>query len=293
MSMYLRQNTRGGGRRAATPRRSLEQTSSENTAVGEYLYTYVTSRALSWSNRFPLGPSDVGGARRDGRDDASRGALVRAPSRGARARVARAGDVRAGVPERARVPAPLSPDLHRRERVFARAGVDRVRLRRRARVPHVRRSRRRGRDGRRAERRGGASLAARRDAASDALLAWARVELEALGMDVSVHDFEARDGRLEATRGARARGATSTRSRAPRAPGPRGHRLRRPDRRARSGRGDDAIDSGLADDAIDSGSLASLSSALAPTRTRSRPPPSSRASRDPPRGSRRTSCSSP
>ena len=56
---------------------------------------------------------------------------------------------------------------------------------------------------------GGASLAARRDAASDALLAWARVELEALGMDVSVHDFEAP---RQAARGDAAGGAREGRN---------------------------------------------------------------------------------
>ena len=113
---------------------------------------------------------------------------------------------------------------------------------------------------------GGASLAARRDAASDALLAWARVELEALGMDVSVHDFEAprRAARGDAAGGAREGRNLHAVARAAGAPGREGIVFATPIGARVRDRGDDAIDSGLADDAIDSGSLASLSSALAP-----------------------------
>ena len=113
---------------------------------------------------------------------------------------------------------------------------------------------------------GGASLAARRDAASDALLAWARVELEALGMDVSVHDFEAprRAARGDAAGGAREGRNLHAVARAAGAPGREGIVFAAPIGARVRDRGDDAIDSGLADDAIDSGSLASLSSALAP-----------------------------
>ena len=96
--------------------------------------------------------------------------------------------------------------------------------------------------------------------------ALAVVELEALGMDVSVHDFEAprRAARGDAAGGAREGRNLHAVARAAGAPGREGIVFAAPIGARVRDRGDDAIDSGLADDAIDSGSLASLSSALAP-----------------------------